>query len=77
MKTDAAVKDGPNLKNKRVVLVLPGGGRLPCAGRDWNLGFKDVNFSRGSIEWRGRKVIAVRQLAMGRRRSATACAILQ
>lgn len=26
--------------------------RLPYAGRDWNMASKDVNFSRGSIEWR-------------------------
>jgi NTE family protein len=26
--------------------------RLPYAGRDWNMAAKDVNFSRGSIEWR-------------------------
>ena len=58
MKTDAAVKNGLNLKNKRVVLVLPGGWRLPYAGRDGSLGLKDINFSRGSIEWRGSKVFA-------------------
>jgi len=26
--------------------------RLPYAGRDWNMASKDVNFSRGSIQWR-------------------------
>jgi NTE family protein len=26
--------------------------RLPYAGRDWNMPSKDVNFSKGSIEWR-------------------------
>jgi NTE family protein len=26
--------------------------RLPYAGRDWHMAAKDVNFSRGSIEWR-------------------------
>ncbi|MYN44519.1 patatin-like phospholipase family protein [Pseudoduganella sp. FT93W] len=26
--------------------------RLPYAGRDWNMAAKDINFSRGSIEWR-------------------------
>jgi NTE family protein len=26
--------------------------RLPYAGRDWNMASKDINFSRGSIEWR-------------------------
>jgi NTE family protein len=26
--------------------------RLPYAGRDWNMAAKDVNFSKGSIEWR-------------------------
>lgn len=26
--------------------------RLPYAGRDWNMASKDVNFSRGSTEWR-------------------------
>ncbi|GAA4034261.1 patatin-like phospholipase family protein [Actimicrobium antarcticum] len=26
--------------------------RLPYAGRDWHMASKDINFSRGSIEWR-------------------------
>ena len=26
--------------------------RLPYAGRDWHMAAKDVNFSKGSIEWR-------------------------
>jgi NTE family protein len=26
--------------------------RLPYSGRDWNMASKDVNFSKGSIEWR-------------------------
>ncbi|MEO8598952.1 MAG: patatin-like phospholipase family protein [bacterium] len=26
--------------------------QLSYAGRDWNMGFKDINFSKGSIEWR-------------------------
>ena len=26
--------------------------RLPYAGRDWHMAAKDINFSRGSIEWR-------------------------
>ena len=26
--------------------------RVSYAGRDWNMGFKDINFSKGSIEWR-------------------------
>lgn len=26
--------------------------RLPYAGRDWNMASKDVNFSRGSVQWR-------------------------
>lgn len=26
--------------------------RLPYAGRDWNMAAKDINFSKGSIEWR-------------------------
>lgn len=26
--------------------------RLPYAGRDWHMASKDVNFSRGSIQWR-------------------------
>ncbi len=26
--------------------------RLPYAGRDWNMASKDVNFSKGSIQWR-------------------------
>ncbi len=26
--------------------------RLPYAGRDWNMAAKDINFSRGSIDWR-------------------------
>jgi NTE family protein len=26
--------------------------RLPYSGRDWHMAAKDVNFSRGSIEWR-------------------------
>lgn len=26
--------------------------RLPYAGRDWHMAFKDINFSKGSIQWR-------------------------
>jgi len=26
--------------------------RLPYAGRDWHMASKDINFSKGSIEWR-------------------------
>ncbi|MGZ8288740.1 MAG: patatin-like phospholipase family protein [Telluria sp.] len=26
--------------------------RLPYAGRDWNMAAKDINFSKGSIDWR-------------------------
>jgi NTE family protein len=26
--------------------------RLPYAGRDWHMALKDINFSKGSIEWR-------------------------
>jgi NTE family protein len=26
--------------------------RLPYAGRDWNMAAKDINFARGSIQWR-------------------------
>lgn len=26
--------------------------RLPYSGRDWHMASKDINFSKGSIEWR-------------------------
>ena len=26
--------------------------RLPYAGRDWHMAAKDINFSKGSIQWR-------------------------
>ena len=26
--------------------------RIPYAGQDWHMAAKDINFSRGSIEWR-------------------------
>lgn len=50
----------PELQSKAGKDVLAGLGcdatihivRLPYAGRDWNMASKDINFSRGSIEWR-------------------------
>jgi NTE family protein len=39
--------------------------RLRYAGRDWHMASKDINFSRGSIEWRWRQGYADTQRAIG------------
>ncbi|MDY7577294.1 patatin-like phospholipase family protein [Herbaspirillum sp. RTI4] len=44
----ADLKDLAALENDGTIHIL----RLAYAGRDWNMASKDVNFARGSIEWR-------------------------
>lgn len=47
-KTDAVVADLAELGVDSTMHVV----RLPYSGRDWNMASKDINFSKGSIQWR-------------------------
>ena len=49
--------DAKNAESAKELAALGGGStlhivRLPYSGRDWHMPSKDINFSRGSIEWR-------------------------
>jgi len=48
LRRQQGIKDLAELGSDSVMHIV----RLPYAGRDWHMAAKDINFSRGSIEWR-------------------------
>jgi NTE family protein len=48
LRRQQGIKDLAELASDSVMHIV----RLPYAGRDWHMAAKDINFSKGSIEWR-------------------------